>query len=79
VSATPTRTLNPLPFNDLEPHRFEDLVQQLAYELRRWRSLEATGRLGSDEDLDVLDRRRCARADMNARPCDVAFACEPPR
>jgi len=48
-----TRTLNPLPFQDLEPHRFEDLIRQLAYDLRRWRSLEATGRSGSDEGLDI--------------------------
>lgn len=53
MTATPTRTLNPLPLNDLEPHRFEDLVRQLAYEFRRWRSLEATGRLGSDEGIDI--------------------------
>jgi hypothetical protein len=49
----PTRTLNPLPFGDLEPHRFEDLIRQLAYDLRRWKSLEATGRSGSDEGIDI--------------------------
>jgi hypothetical protein len=48
-----TRTLNPLHFEDLEPHRFEDLVRQLAYDLRTWHTLEATGRLGSDEGMDV--------------------------
>lgn len=48
-----TRTLNPLPFQDLEPHRFEDLVRQLAYDLRRWKSLEPLGRSGSDEGLDI--------------------------
>jgi len=48
-----TRTLNPLPFQDLEPHRFEDLVRQLAYDLRRWKALEATGRSGSDEGVDI--------------------------
>jgi hypothetical protein len=48
-----TRTLNPLPFQDLEPHRFEDLVRQLAYDLRQWRSLEATGRGGADDGLDI--------------------------
>jgi hypothetical protein len=53
VNATPTRTLNPLPFHDLEPHRFEDLVRQLAYDLRLWKSLEAVGRLGSDEGTDI--------------------------
>ena len=48
-----TRTLNPLPFNALEPKRFEDLVRQLAYDFRRWRMLEATGRTGSDEGYDA--------------------------
>lgn len=48
-----TRTLNPLPFQDLEPHRFEDLIRQLAYDLRPWKSLEATGRSGSDDGLDI--------------------------
>lgn len=48
-----TRTLNPLPFNDLEPHRFEDLVRQLAYDFRIWRLLEPTGRLGADDGYDA--------------------------
>lgn len=53
LKPTPTRTLNPLPFGDLEPHRFEDLIRQLAYDLRRWKSLEATGRGGSDSGMDI--------------------------
>lgn len=48
-----TRTLNPLPFGDLEPKRFEDLVRQLAYEFKYWRRLEATGRAGSDDGFDA--------------------------
>ncbi|MBR1302473.1 restriction endonuclease [Bradyrhizobium sp. AUGA SZCCT0042] len=48
-----TRTLNPLPFNDLEPRRFEDLVRQLIYDFRPWLRLEATGRAGSDDGFDV--------------------------
>lgn len=47
------RTLNPLHFEDLEPHRFEDLVRQLAYDFRPWRFLDATGRLGRDSGLDI--------------------------
>ena len=49
----PTRTLNPLHFEDLEPHRFEDLTRQLIYDFRQWRSLEATGRTGSDKGMDI--------------------------
>ncbi len=48
-----TKTLNPLPFEHLEPKRFEDLIRQLAYEFKNWRSLEATGRSGGDESYDI--------------------------
>jgi hypothetical protein len=48
-----TRTLNPLPLGDLEPHRFEDLVRQLAYGMKNWRTLEAVGRGGSDDGIDI--------------------------
>jgi hypothetical protein len=48
-----SRTINPLHFEDLEPHRFEDLIRQLAYGFRNWLRLEATGRLGADEGMDV--------------------------
>lgn len=53
MKPTPTRTLNPLPFGDLEPKRFEDLVRQLCYDFRKWSSLEATGRSGSDDGFDA--------------------------
>lgn len=49
----PTKTLNPLPFEHLDPRRFEDLVRQLAYDFRIWRALEATGRSGGDEGYDI--------------------------
>lgn len=48
-----TKTLGPLHLEDLEPHRFEDLIRQLLYDFRRWRDLEATGRTGSDEGFDA--------------------------
>lgn len=50
---TTTKSLGPLHFEDLEPKRFEDLVRQMAYELRPWRKLEATGRSGSDDGFDA--------------------------
>src|SRR4051794_11977924 len=49
----PTRTTGPLHLEDLEPHRFEDLVRQLLYDFRPWRQLEATGRAGGDEGFDA--------------------------
>src|SRR5258708_5481991 len=51
--AFPSRTLHPLPFEHLEPHRFEDLVRQLVYDFRPWRALEATGRAGNDDGFDA--------------------------
>lgn len=51
--ATTTRTLNRLPFHDLEPHRFEDLVRQLIYDLRPWKTLEPVGRGGADDGVDI--------------------------
>jgi len=48
-----TKTLGPLHLEDLEPHRFEDLVRQLLYDFRDWKELEATGRGGSDDGFDV--------------------------
>lgn len=49
-----TRTLNPLPLEALEPHRFEDLVRGLAYDFRRWAALEARGASGGDDGIDIL-------------------------
>lgn len=54
MTASTTRTLNPLHFEDLEPHRFEDLIRQLVYDFRTWKSLEAIGRSGADEGIDIL-------------------------
>lgn len=51
--AIATKTINPLHFEDLDPHRFEDLVRQLAYNFREWTALEATGRQGSDDGFDA--------------------------
>uniref|UniRef100_UPI001AEEC25F hypothetical protein n=1 Tax=Mesorhizobium mediterraneum TaxID=43617 RepID=UPI001AEEC25F len=50
---TITRTTHPLPFEHLDPKRFEDLVRQLSYDFRAWQQLEATGRSGSDDGYDV--------------------------
>jgi hypothetical protein len=48
-----TRTVGPLHYEDLEPHRFEDLVRSLLYDFRSWRQIEATGRSGADEGFDA--------------------------
>jgi len=48
-----TRTYGPIHFEDLDPHRFEDLVRELIYDYKDWQSIEATGRSGSDSGFDV--------------------------
>ncbi|UJH74391.1 restriction endonuclease [Burkholderia cenocepacia] len=48
-----TRTLGPIHFEDLDPHRFEDLIRQLIYDFKQWQSIESTGRGGGDDGFDV--------------------------
>jgi hypothetical protein len=48
-----TRTFAPIHFEDLDPHRFEDLIRELVYDFRDWQSIEATGRAGSDDGFDI--------------------------
>jgi hypothetical protein len=58
--ASVSRTVNPLRFEDFESHRFEDLIRQLAYGYRSWRSLEATDRLanGFASQVEIRSERR---------------------
>lgn len=48
-----TRTFGPIHFEDLDPHRFEDLIRQLAYDFKQWQSIESTGRGGADDGFDI--------------------------
>lgn len=48
-----TRTYGPIHFEDLEPHRFEDLIRELIYDFKDWQSIEATGRSGNDDGFDI--------------------------
>lgn len=50
---TTTKTIGPLHFEDLDPHRFEDLIRQLAYDFRDWQSIEGVGRSGGDDGFDI--------------------------
>jgi len=58
-----TRTLGPLHFEDLEPHRFEDLVRELIYDFKDWQSIEATGRGGGDDGFDIRAYERASLPD----------------
>lgn len=50
---TPSRTTNKLHFEDLEPHRFEDMGYELLYRLQKWNRIENWGRSGSDDGIDI--------------------------
>lgn len=69
--ATITQTVNPIPLEHLEPHRFEDLVRQLLYDFRRWRRLEATGRAGSDDGFDARGWEIVTTEDPEPAPQDA--------
>ena len=51
-----TRSYGPIHFEDLDPHRFEDLVRQISYDFKNWQSIEATGRGGGDDGFDIRAR-----------------------
>jgi len=55
-----TRTYGPIHFEDLDPHRFEDLIRELIYDYKDWQSIEATGRSGSDDGFDIRAYERVA-------------------
>lgn len=48
-----TRIYGPIHFEDLEPHRFEDLIRELAYDYKDCQSIEATGSSGADDGIDI--------------------------
>lgn len=53
VKPNPSRTYNPIHFEDLEPHRSEDMVRQLIYDFRDWADIQAVGRSGADKGVDI--------------------------
>jgi len=62
-------------FEDLDAHRFEDLVRELIYEFRDWQSIEATGRSGSDEGFDI---RAFEKVSVQPPPMDEEESEEAP-
>ena len=50
--AQPSRSYNPIHFEDLEPKRFEDLVRERIYDFKSWQTIEATGRGGDGAGFD---------------------------
>lgn len=57
---SPSRTYNTLHFEDLEPHRFADMVRQLIYDFREWSDIQAVGRSGADKGVDIRAIERVA-------------------
>lgn len=58
TTARPTRTTNPIHFEDLDPKRFEDLIRELIYDFRDWQTIEATGKGGGDDGFDIRASER---------------------
>ena len=73
-----TKTMNPLHFEDLEPHRFEDIVRQLCYDFREWHSIEPTGRSGNDEGMDIraFEKRRVFYDDEHTGDGETEYVTE---
>jgi len=61
-----TKTISQIHLEDLEPHRFEDLVRQLLYDFKQWQQLEATGRSGSDDGFDARGWEKEIDVDVQA-------------
>jgi Restriction endonuclease len=57
-----TRTFAPIHFEDLDPHRFEDLIRELIYDFKDWQSIEATGRSGDDAGFDIRAFERISQS-----------------
>lgn len=79
---TVTRTFAPIHFEDLDPHRFEDLVRELIYDFRDWRSIEATGRGGGDDGFDIRAFEKVASGsirDDEAEPEELPHPMDGPR
>ncbi len=50
----PTKTINRLHFEDIDPNRFEDLCFMLVYSLHPWKDIRGQGRSGSDAGVDIV-------------------------
>lgn len=50
---TPSQTTNRLHFEDLDPHRFEDLGAELLYRKQEWKRFNNWGRSGADDGIDI--------------------------
>jgi hypothetical protein len=67
-------------FEDLDPHRFEDLVRELVYDYKDWQNIEATGRGGSDDGFDIraIERASSFESDHDRSTDDDAAAAAHP-
>lgn len=58
-----TRTYGPIHFEDLDPKRFEDLVRQLIYDFKDWKTIEGVGRAGDDSGFDIRAYEKVSNED----------------
>jgi len=52
--AKPTKTTNPLHFEDLEAHRFEDFGMDVLKKMYQWKRLDPIGAMSSDDGIDIF-------------------------
>lgn len=52
----PSKTTNRLHFEDLDPHRFEDLCYELLDRLYQWKRFDPIGSLGGDDGVDIFGK-----------------------
>ena len=77
-----SRTFAAIHFEDLDPHRFEDLIRELIYDFRSWQSIEATGRSGGDAGFDIRAYERLAplaTADDEEEPVEARHPMDGPQ
>ena len=72
-----TKTMGPIHFEDLDPHRFEDLVRELVYDFKDWQSIEATGRGGADDGFDIRAYEAVGKGSTNAQTDEDDEAAQP--
>src|SRR5882757_6149398 len=77
MMAKVTRTFGPIHFEDLDPHRFEDLIRELTYDYKDWQSIEATGRSGVDAGFDIRAYERISAGQTAAADPEDAEESHP--
>ena len=66
------RTYHALPFNTLDPARFETLILSMVYRMSRWDSIRHYGETGGDDGIDIAAKELLE----NGKPRHWHFQCK---